>query len=52
MGWWQAGPIQLAAPSVDVSKLDAELIEFLKHASELHNELFSKELVIGLEVRK
>ena len=46
MGWWQAGPIQLAAPSVDVSKLDGELVEFLKHAAELHNELFSQELVI------
>lgn len=44
--WWNTAEVQLAATSVDVSKLDEMVAGFLRQAGKLHSFLFGKPLII------
>lgn len=44
--WWNTQFVHLVSPSVDVSKLDSELVSLLVHAGQVHLCLFNRALEI------
>jgi hypothetical protein len=44
--WWNTPECALASTSVDVSKLDPELVDFLHSAGEVHAFLFGRPMTI------